>query len=1218
MGEIPAAVVGHDAADDDDDDDDSADDGDDGDDGGALQPPERGGALARRDALVHLRLESAQELTDDGEKAHSRFVQVGDIVDGRYRLLDVLGEGAAGKVFRCEDLGRGNAFVALKLLHAKDPRWENFFRKEFEILSRLNHPNLVRVFDFGPAPDDGSWYFTQELVVGKPLLDSLAGKKIDEVLALFVEICRALEFIHGHGVLHRDLKPANILVQLHADPGERVHVLDFGLWRELDPTPQRGARWAGTPPYLASEVLRGFGHSICADLYAVGVTLFQVITRKLPHGRGTPQELLAQRKTPAPTLLQLGYGSRALSEVVERLLDEEPANRPQSAAEVAAALSQLIPNQAIAMPIALGRARLVGRDAEQVQLQGHIEAVKERGAKAPSLIVVEGPDGVGKSRFVAELKASAQLAGGRAAIGTCVEDGRQAYRPLGELVRALAPRQSQMGEAAQQVIDRLCPDLAERRDDRDRSQHKRADQARFQHNAAQLFLSMVTDDGALVLIIEDVSFADPSSVAVLAQILKRQKGGVVVVVTVDESQGALPEAIVAAAEASKGIARFTLRGLAQPDVRKLIAALLGIPSAEQIPAPFADLLLSHSGGNPLLVEEVLALMIQRGDLKRGEQGWELEEFRSAVVNTPSTSALQQRLARLGEDERETLRALAVFNRPSGPKLLAAVAKLDIDTVRRALGTAEGQGLIRVVDTEDGRPRVVFRHPHIREALVQALRDDGSLAGWHRVCADVLEERARGNIPPVAETLAVHLERAGDAKRAVQFFVIAIDHALSQFAFEDALMLARRGARLTSTKGVPPDDAVRLDLAQGKALYLCGQTRECRAFLEAAIDHLGAASSPIFAELHVWLARACQKMGETHSGLAAVEAAIRGVGDDPLATARLLVARAELLLAEKPLRAEEDADEALRLFGRKVKIDDELAALSLKGEVAMRTGRFAVAVDVARRRVDICQKAERRLDEIPALRALGLATARSGDRLGARLHLNAALKLARNAGHRVEEALLQQAVGDQLFISGAYAEAVARLQNAATLAAETGQRISRAECLKAIGAAYLAKGEYDRAIDHLRAAVDAFDRAGSDDDVARARAVLVQALLTKNAVDEARQVLDVARERATSGQPWVVAEFSLAEGLFYLHRGDFGAAREALVKSAAAARKTRDNYGLGEALIHLSQLHLRSSAPRRALRLALRAEWIFSDLDARGQLKRMAPLLNASKGLAKKS
>jgi eukaryotic-like serine/threonine-protein kinase len=827
-------------------------------------------------------------LTLPSSTSQSARVQVGDIVDGRYRLLDVLGEGAAGKVFRCEDLGRGNTFVALKLLHAKDPRWENFFRKEFEILSRLHHPNLVRVFDFGPAPDEGSWYFTQELVVGKPLLDSLAGKKIDEVLALFVEICRALEFIHGHGVLHRDLKPANILVQSHADPGERVRVLDFGLWRELDPTPQRGARWAGTPPYLASEVLRGFGHSISADLYAVGVTLFQVITRKLPHGRGTPQELLAARKTPAPTLLQLGYGTRSLSELVERLLDEDVARRPQSAAEVAAALAQLIPNQAIAMPIALGRARLVGRDAEQARVTSFIEAARDRRPDAPRLLVVEGRDGVGKSRFVAELKASAQLQGGRAAIGTCVEDGRQAFRPIAELVRSLAPRRASLTEAEQQVVDRLCPDLAERRSD-DSAARSRAEQQRTQQHAADLFLHMAQPGGALVLIVEDIAWADAASVGVLARVIERSTGGILVVVSHDAEHGEVPTALTDAAGLS--VETIQLGGLALADVRKLVAALLGVPSPEQVPEPFAELLLAHSGGIPLLVEEVLALMIQRGDLKRGELGWALDEYRGAVVATPSSSALQQRLQRLSSSERATLRALAVFNRPSGPRLLAAVARIDIDQVRRALSTAEAQGLIRVVDTEDGRPRVVFRHPNIREALLQDLRAEGVLPAWHETCADVLEEKARGNLGPVAETLAGHLERAGNAPRAVQYFILAVDTALSQFAFDDAISLARRGARLAEKhRNVALEDVVRIDVGEGKALFLGGQTREARAFLESAIERKDVARAQGYAELVQWLARACQKQGDTPRGLAIVEKALAAVERAATPTARLLVAR----------------------------------------------------------------------------------------------------------------------------------------------------------------------------------------------------------------------------------------------------------------------------------------------------------------------------------------
>jgi len=1154
-------------------------------------------------------------------------VQVGDIVDGRYRLLDVLGEGAAGKVFRCEDLGRGNTFVALKLLHAKDPRWENFFRKEFEILSRLNHPNLVRVFDFGPAPDDGSWYFTQELVVGKPLLDSLAGRKIDDVLALFVEICRGLEFIHGHGVLHRDLKPANILVQMHADPGQRVHVLDFGLWRELDPTPQRGARWAGTPPYLASEVLRGFGHSICADLYAVGVTLFQVVTRKLPHGRGTPQELLAARKTPAPTLLQLGYGSRALSDIVERLLDEEPSRRPQSAAEVAAALSQLIPNQAIAMPIALGRARLVGRDHEQQKVAAAIEAVNERRPDAPRLIVVEGKDGIGKSRFVAELKATAQLAGGRAAIGTCLEDGRWTYRPIAELVRYLAPRRASLSAGEQQVVSRLCPDLAERRanaedDDRSRS---RSDQARFQQNAAQLFLGMTQPGTALVLIVEDVAFADPGSVAVLTNIMTKAKaaGGILVVVTNDATQGAVPDALLDAAGLS--VDTIALGNLGLKDVRKLVAALLGVPTPDQVPEPFAELLHSHSGGTPLLVEDVLALMIQRGDLKRGELGWELDEYRRAVVSTPSTQALQQRLSRLSLTERQTLQALAVFNRPSGPKLLAAVAKVDLDGVRRALSIAEAQGLIRVVDTEDGRPRVVFRHPNIREALLATLRAEGTLPQWHETCAIVLEERARSSNPadekkalaPVAETLAGHLERAGIGPKAVSYYIVAVDHALSQFAFDDAVALARKGARIgDKDKSVGLDDVVEVDAVQGKALFLSGKTREAKAFLEAAIDRRDAVKATAFAEMVLWLARACATLGETAAGLAHVERAITAVDRAASPTARLLVARAELTVAAAPQKAAKDADKALTLFGKRVNLDDELAALTVKGHAAFGLGRFQVAVEAAERRVALCRKAERRIDEIPSIRDLATATAAAGDRLVARGHLNTALKLARQAGHKVEEALLQQALGDQLFISGAYAEAIARYQNAATLAAETGQALARAECLKCIGRSYLYKGDYDRAVDHLRAAVDAFDRAASDDDVVRARSDLVLALLTKNGVDEAMKVIEGARKRRREGVPRVAAEFFHAEGMLEMQRGSFGAAREAFVRAIAAARKTRDRYTIGETLVGLGQLLLRSQHPKRALRLSRYAETIFTDLDARGQLKRMKPLLNASKGLAK--
>ncbi len=161
-------------------------------------------------------------------------------------------------------------------------------------------------------------------------------------------------------------------------------------------------------------------------------------------------------------------------------------------------------------------------------------------------------------------------------------------------------------------------------------------------------------------------------------------------------------------------------------------------------------------------------------------------------------------------------------------------------------------------------------------------------------------------------------------------------------------------------------------------------------------------------------------------------------------------------------------------------------------------------------------------------------------------------------------------------------------------------------------------DYDRAVDHLKAAVDAFDRAGSDDDAVCARAALALALLTKNALDECGEVLLAAKPRLKrTALPRAVGELSHAEGTWLMQRGDFTASRLAFTKAIVAFRQIGDRFALGDTLVGLAQLLLRSQAPKRAWRLVRRAEWIFTDLDARGQLKRIQPLLNATQGLAQK-
>ena len=1144
-------------------------------------------------------------------------MQVGDIVDGRYRLLDLLGEGAAGKVFRCEDLGRNNMFVALKLLHAKDPRWENFFRREFEVLSRLHHPNLVSVYDFGPAPEENTWYFTQELVVGRPLLEAVAGKKIDDVVSLFVEVCRALEFIHGHGVLHRDLKPANILVQQHADPGERVRVLDFGLWRELDTTPQRGARWAGTPPYLASEVLRGFGHSISADLYAVGVTLFQVLTRKLPHGRGTPQELLQARKTPAPDLT--GMVKKELAHTIQRMLDDEPSGRPQSAAEVAAAMSRMIPNHALAMPLALGRARLVGRETERAKVATAIEGVRDRKPNAVRLVLITGADGIGKSRFVHDIKAEVQLTGGRSAIGACMEDVRWTYRPIADLARALAPLagRAQLTDSEKEVIERLLPEIGGGRAQHIGADMGKLDRDRFELAAVDLFLGL-GGPNICVLVIEDVPFCDPASASLLAALLKRaREASLLLIVTAppDAAPGT-PKVILDAAGGD--IVRIKLEPLSKEDVGKLACSLLGITA---VPAGFTEMLWSHSRGSPLLVEEILALMIDRGDLKRGDTGWKIDEWKDLGASAPLLGVLAERLQRLSDAERKTLCALAVFNRPSGPKLLCAVTGLDVAVVRQALSAAEGHGLIRVVDEEDGRPRVVFRHPNIRDALLEKPASvPGELARWHKICGEVLAERSKANISPVAETLAHHFEAAGDSKRAAGLFVTAAEHAVATFGFEDGIALGRRGLRIMQKSGADAGQLARADLVIGKAMLLAGQMPDGRAFLESAVLRADAErAADVFGEMHVWLSRAMNALGQSEQGLSAVDRALALLQPSrhPVAVARLLLARGELKRRTDPASALADALKAMELWKGTPSVDDALRTDELVCVAALAAGKPRSALEAARRRVALAEKEGRVLDEIPARRSLAECLSATGDRLQARQSLNAALELAKKSGHRVEEALLTKALGDQLFTSGAYSEATARYQRAATLAAQLSQLTERAESLLSIGRCYQSKGDYDRALDHLRAAAEAFDKQGMRANVIVAHSDVAQTLLAKGMPQEAEELLRAtAKLLPASGLDEPRSHVLLSQGLLFTGKGEFKKARKALLYAAVLCRRGQRSFALAEVLAAFGQLLLRAHEPKRAWRMAKRAETIFAALDARGQLKRIAPLLNAADGLRK--
>ena len=289
----------------------------------------------------------------DGAGADGSDSWLGRVVDRRYRVLDRLGSGGMGVVYRVEHLQLGK-FAAMKVLHAdgaKNKEVVQRFRLEALSVSQLNHPNIVQTFDFGRC--DGSMYLIMEYVKGEDLGAVLSREgplPFRRAAKLFVQVCSALTEAHDAGIIHRDLKPENLMSILRRDGTEHAKVLDFGLAklreREDSAAITLGGAVVGTPYYMAPEQVRAEPLDPRADVYSLGATLYRVLTGVPPFQAPSPVAVLSKHLTeeavpPGVRVPELGLPPDA-DRIVMRAMAKSPSDRYASAAEIQGELEKAL------------------------------------------------------------------------------------------------------------------------------------------------------------------------------------------------------------------------------------------------------------------------------------------------------------------------------------------------------------------------------------------------------------------------------------------------------------------------------------------------------------------------------------------------------------------------------------------------------------------------------------------------------------------------------------------------------------------------------------------------------------------------------------------------------------------------------------------------------------------------------------------------------------
>jgi serine/threonine-protein kinase len=335
--------------------------------GGAGPPPlpPRSGSRPGVRSSVPVRPAPVALMAPEEDQEPDANAYLGQIIDQRYRVERVLGQGGMGWVYEVEHIEIGKK-LALKVLLPQFSRQADLvarFRREARAASTIGHPNIVDVTDSGTT-EDGSFYFVMERLEGIELGDALRNDRrlpSDRAVHIAVQMCRALAAAHAAGIIHRDLKPENVFLVTRDGDADFVKILDFGIAKapEVQQTPRKLTTPGiamGTPEYMAPEQAAGRAADPRADVYSVGAILYEMVTGWPPHSGENVMEILTKKATEAvrPARELNPEVPEALERVIAACLERDVALRPQSMSALEYQLTKSARGRGLAVAALLG------------------------------------------------------------------------------------------------------------------------------------------------------------------------------------------------------------------------------------------------------------------------------------------------------------------------------------------------------------------------------------------------------------------------------------------------------------------------------------------------------------------------------------------------------------------------------------------------------------------------------------------------------------------------------------------------------------------------------------------------------------------------------------------------------------------------------------------------------------------------------------------------
>ncbi len=789
---------------------------------------------------------------------------------GRYADLVLIDQGSYGCVYSAVDRETGERVALKELLHAT-PSSLAHFKKELRALHDLEHPNLVRMREL--FEQSGRWFITMDLVLGCDLKSyvchSVGAARFDEqrLRNTLSQLAEGLVVLHDAGLIHRDLKPHNIRVT----PEGRVVLLDFGLV-EYAALGRDSEIALGTAAYMAPEQAAGQRATAAMDWYAFGVVLYELLTDQLPIA-GSCAHILVAKQTAVPVrAAALNPAVPAdLDHLCASLLEADPRRRPGSLT-VLRALSRRrsIPAASSATTALPTRASFTGRVRELAVLTAAFEGAC---AGRVQLALVQGDSGIGKTALVDELvhRAVATRPDTLVLRGRCYEREVVPYKAFDGIVDVLSRYLSSLDDrqcaallpTGAGVLSRLFPVTGGVEAVARAPGVAVADpvaQRRQAFDALALLLGNVASTRPLIIVVDDIHWADVESFLLMQTVMTHSTGLLVLFTCRPDLDLRLAlRPYLHQLRSHPAFVGVSISGLENSAAQTLAAQLLG----NQGDSAQMHRVAVESGGHPLFIAE----LVRHVQHARRGHSVSLDE------------ALRQRITGVAPSSRRLLETMALYGQSCSLRLLSEVLRIPIEDVRRHSTTLRSANLLQ--SDSDGRLQIF--HDRLRMATLAELQP-ARARELHVGLARALSADGGDDAADVGQ----HWELAGHAERAFHCFSGAARTALEALAFDRAARLCERCLLVDSpTIDKACVQAVRVTYAD--ALSLSGRSAAAAQAYEIA---LVGAEGPEVIRLQILAAQHMLLGAEVEHGFAAAETLLRQLGSPmPAAGAHALASLA---------------------------------------------------------------------------------------------------------------------------------------------------------------------------------------------------------------------------------------------------------------------------------------------------------------------------------------